>query len=245
MNAQPSDSIRFSCILGYCDLVPYLHLCDVSASFLDLARTIATWFQYVNDKEVKELARKVLVEMDQSRWTCAHDQCITLVNMALSKGFRACFVVDRVQFLDKFSLSLIRECLQPNRKRRGGSRSSSILSQISDSPVGKICFLCVHVPLYNSKSAEDIVQDITRLDATLNIHIVEINEAGKEELRTLFHDLSDMVAEDRLLDAYAESSAYFAGYFIGKRAEEMWSGVVGGMCLVCVKLRSHPYLPDT
>lgn len=194
--------------------MPYLHLCDVSASFLNLARTIATWFQYVDDKEVKELARSVLDEMDMNRWTCAHDQCIRLVNKALAKGFRACFVVDRVQFLDKFSLSLIRECLSPNRKRREATRSSSITCHSSDSATGKICFLCVHVPLYNSKSAEDILQDITRLDAMLNIPIIEISEAGKEELRTLFHDLSDMVAEDRLLDAYAEASGYYAGYFI-------------------------------
>jgi class 3 adenylate cyclase len=157
---------------GYSDFVPYLHLCEVSAGFLQLARTIATWFQYVDDQEIKDLAQNVISDMSSGCWSCAHDHCVHLVNVAIEKGCNACFVVDRLHYLDKFSLSLIRECLQRPRKvantfnapsrstvRRGNSCDSvdAFACTDNDDSRGHICFLCTHMSLYNSKSAEDLV----------------------------------------------------------------------------------------
>jgi hypothetical protein len=144
---------------GYSDLVPYLHLCEESAGFLQLARTIATWFQYVDDKEVKELSSSVIADMSSGCWSCAHDQCVRLVNVALRKGFKACFVVDRIHYLDKFSLSLIRECLQLRSRSRQNSFDSLDFGddEIGSLRQGHLCFLCTHMSLYNSKSALDLV----------------------------------------------------------------------------------------
>ena len=151
---------------GYSDFVPYLHLCEISAGFLQLARTIAMWFQYVNDAEIKNLAKSVLTDMSSGCWSCAHDQCVVLVNDAINKGYHACFVVDRIHRLDKFSLSLIHECLR-RPKHRGIIRrttssntfcsKSSFESTTNVAGNGQICFLCTHLSSYNSKSAEDIV----------------------------------------------------------------------------------------
>jgi class 3 adenylate cyclase len=220
---------------GFSDLVPYRHICDESAGFLQLARTIATWFQYTDDMDVVNKARSVIEDMDKSCWSCAHDQCIDLVDLAIDKGFRACFVVDRIQFLDKFSLSLIRECLQTKGSSRQVSTSDDGFTMTGrDSDVwdatsnGKICFLCVHVSLYNWKSATDLVQDITRSHTSFSVPIVEIGEASLDELRTLFRDLWDMEVEDRWLETYAEASGYCAGYFIERAAavrslsSELW-----------------------
>jgi class 3 adenylate cyclase len=223
---------------GFSDLVPYQHICDESAGFLQLARTIATWFQYADDIDVRNIASSVIKDMDKSCWSCAHDQCIDLVDLTIDKGFRACFVVDRIQFLDKFSLSLIRECLQT---KRSGCQVSTIDDDLTttgrDSELsggwdatstGKICFLCVHVSLYNWKSATDLVQDITRSHTSFSVPIVEIGEASQDELRTLFRDLWDMEVEDRWLDTYAEASGHCAGYFIERAAavrslsSELW-----------------------
>lgn len=202
---------------GKCGFVPYLHLCDVSDEFASLARTIATWFRFVDDKKVRGMAESVLEDMDNSRWTCAHGQCIALVDTALQKGFRTCFIVDRVQYLDEFSLSIIRECLQTHRKSMssGGRTSLASLSmEKDDAPTGKICFLCVHVPLYGSKSANEIAQDITRSMSNLYLPVFEIGKASREDLRALFLHICDMEAEERLIDCYGESAGYAAGYFV-------------------------------
>ena len=205
---------------GYSDMIPYIHHSTVSGGFLQLARTIATWFQYANNREVRKMARAIFEDMDKNRWSYAHDQCVTLVNHALKKGFGACIIVDRIQFLDRFSLSLIRECLQTTVFRRTSSRlvhradrSESVDSEENEAKA-KICFLCVHVPLYSWKSAKDVVADITRLHTSFNVPIVKVGEASRTELCTLFRDMFDMEVEDRLLDTYAEASGYCAGYFI-------------------------------
>lgn len=202
---------------GKCGLVPYLHLCDVSDEFASLARTIATWFCFVDDKKIRGLAESVLEDMDNSRWTCAHGQCIALVDLALQKGFRTCFIIDRVQYLDEFSLSIIRDCLQTQRKSipvAGHSSTTSLNIEKDDSPVGKLCFLCSHVPLYGSKSANEIAEDITRSMSSLYLPVIQIDKASREDLRALFLHICDTEAEERLIDCYAESSGYAAGYFV-------------------------------
>ena len=220
----PMAGMRIVCqrAAGFSDLVPYLHLCDVSAGFLQLARSIATWFTYVDDSRVQTLAKDVISFMVSGCWTYAHDECLKLVNVALEKGFRACFLVDRIQFLDPFSLSLIRECLQAPPSSRGHKASLSNDFNASmtggfdfdESTMGQICFLCVHTPFYTARSAEDISQDICRSVVSINVPVVEIGEATGEELRTMFRDLTDIEVEDRWLDAYAEASGYCAEYFL-------------------------------
>ena len=214
---------------GLADLVPYLHVSDDSAGFLQLARTVATWFQYIDNDDVRYLADSVLCHLDHGRWSRAHDECIELVNASLQENLRSCFLIDRVQFLDDFSLSLIRECLHGRPKIRRTSsqhsdasttldfdsseRSAPSAAMLETGP-GKICFLLVHVNLYNWKSASHIVADITRSHRSLHIPIITLGEASREELRMLFRDLDDMENDERWLDAYAEASGFCAGYFI-------------------------------
>jgi hypothetical protein len=81
-----------------------------------------------------------------------------------------------------------------------------------------ICFLCVHVSLYNYKSAENVVEDITRAHRHFSVPIVKVHEAKKEELRTLISDLADMKVDELWLEAHAEASGYCAGYFIERTA---------------------------
>jgi len=115
----PLAGMRMVCqrVAGFSDLLPYQHLCEESAGFLQLARTIATWFLYVEDDTVRQLAESVMGDMRSNCWSCAHDQCVRLVQTALEKGFRVCFIVERIHNLDRFSLSLIRECLRRRPQR--------------------------------------------------------------------------------------------------------------------------------
>jgi hypothetical protein len=170
---------------GYSDFVPYLHLCEVSAGFLQLARTIATWFQYVNDAEIKKLAQRVIADMSSGCWSCTHDQCVDLVNVAISRGYQACFVVDRIQYLDKFSLSLIRECLRRPKNRgiirRTTSNDTFCTRNSAESSTnvtgnGQICFLCTHLSSYNSKSAEDLVEGMLKyIDGAISLGLINVN----------------------------------------------------------------------
>jgi class 3 adenylate cyclase len=208
---------------GFANMVPFLHVCSETAGPLQLARTMVTWFKYVDNDDVRYLASEVTKHMSQRRWSRAHDECICLVNLVIEEGLTACFLVDRIQFLDEFSLSLIRECLHGTPRINRTSSRMSRLSINSDESFsgkqsGKICFLCVHVSLYNWKSAPWVVEDITRSSKRLRIPIVEVGEATLEELRAMFRDLSDMECEDRWLETYAKASGYCAGYFVERAA---------------------------
>jgi hypothetical protein len=221
---------------GYADLVPFLHVSDEHGGLLQLARTLAIWFSYCEVDDVRYLADSVMDHLKKNRWSRAHDECICLVDAALTEGLRSCFVVDRIQFLDEFSLSLLRECLHDsNRQRRDSGRrfSGSRHDSRSDSSfgfeAGKICFLCVHVPLYNWKTAADVVEDITRSHRSLRIPVFKLVEAPKEQFRSAFRDIADMEVEERWLDAYTESSGFCAGFFVERIAASrnisglMWS----------------------
>lgn len=220
---------------GFANLVPYLHLSDATAGFLQLARTIATWFRYVDNDAIRNLADDVLQHLRKDHFSRAHDSCIDLVELSLSNGFRACFLVDRVQFLDEFSLSLLRECLQDRKTgSRQGSKRHLRASIESPSLTGKVCFLCVHVALYNWKSASDVVDDLSRSQSTVSIPTIQLRQAPRDQLRTMFRDMSDMEVEDRWLDAYCEASGHCAGYFIERTAAirtlsgKLWSQGVPG-----------------
>lgn len=215
---------------GKADLVPYLHLSDESAGFLQLAKTIATWFQYVDDEAVRSSADNVLELLTKQHWSRSHDECIALVDLALKRGLRACFVIDRIQFLDEFSMSLIRECLCGRTvQRRKGRRASSIIDKMNNEHAGKLCLLCVHVSFYNGKSVKDIVNDLSRSNEVVKIPVVQVGEATNEALATMFRDLSDMEVDVRWLDAYAEASGNCAGYFIERvaairtKSSKLWS----------------------
>ena len=206
---------------GNANLVPYLHLSDESAGFLQLANTIATWFQYVDDEAVRRGANNVLELLTKQHWSRSHDECIALVDLALERGLRACFVIDRIQFLDEFSLSLVRECLCGRTVlRRKSRRLSPTISKakMNSEHAGKICFLCVHVSFYNGKTVIDVVNDLSRSNEAVQIPVVYVGEAPKEALSIMFRDLSDMEVDERWLDAFSEASGNCAGYFIERVA---------------------------
>ena len=52
---------------GYANLVPYLHVSDESMGFLQLARTIATWFLYIDVKQIRDYADLVLSLLEMKR----------------------------------------------------------------------------------------------------------------------------------------------------------------------------------
>jgi class 3 adenylate cyclase len=203
---------------GLADFVPYLHRCeDGHHGLLQLALTIATWFLYCGSASLKESAKAVLDLMGSGRLSRAHDACVQLVNDALEEGISACFLVDRIQFIDPFSMSLIRECI----RGPAVARTSSYLSQVSqkdispaqdESGTARICFLCVHVTLYDWLSADQIVDELTR--NSRDVHMFTVLEAQPDELRSMFRDVSDMEVEDRWLKVYGETSGYCAGYLM-------------------------------
>lgn len=218
---------------GYANLAPYLHICEENGGLLQLAKTIATWFMYVEHEEVKRRASDVLEFLLLQHWTQAHDECIKLVSFALENGMEMCFLVDRFQFLDEFSFSLIRECLHGRvRLNRLAMSSRSMLERKSSSAsslrssesmimndTGRLAFLCTHVPLYNCMDACDLVSHLTRDHRNLNVPVIEVLQSTKEELRTLMRDTIDMKVGDRWLDTYSESAGFCAGYFVSKTVD--------------------------
>jgi hypothetical protein len=228
---------------GVVNLVPYLHLSDESMGFVQLAQTIGTWFKYVDNEQVHKCAVNVLCHLDKNRWSRAHDECISLINLAMGNGIHACFVVDRVHRLDDFSLSLIRECLHGTTRRHRSyhENTEAILSPhgfhasqsngrtSGEIETGKLCFLCVHVSLYNCKSAEQIVNEITRSHKSLSIPIVTVGEATKEELQAMSMQITGVAIAKRHIDVSGPASGFCAGYFAERNgayrnvSSKLWS----------------------
>jgi hypothetical protein len=224
---------------GFANMVPYVHLSDESMGFVQLARTIATWFKYIDNEEVHTSAVNVLCQLEMHRWSRAHDECIALVNLAMGNGLQACFLVDRIHLLDDFSLSLIRECLHGKSRRHRSCYGNNLdisshhgfhISQSDASAEsGKICFLCVHVSLYSCKSSEQIVYDITRSHKSLHIPIVKVGEATKEELQTMSREITGVVLSKRNIDITAPASGFCTGYFAERNggyrtvSSKLWS----------------------
>lgn len=206
---------------GVSGLVPYLHISDQSAGFLQLAKTIATWFRYTEVNNVSLLAETVLRHLEKKRLSRAHDDCVALIDMAVSYGLRACFVIDRVQFLDDFSLSMLRESLRTKRKpsaagRSGVPRVDLTTNGIDESGSSKICFLCVHVPFYHWPSGRDIVEGVTRSNSSLEMPVFEVCEATAFELRTVMNDVTDCDVNNRWVETLSRASGGCVGYCMEK-----------------------------
>jgi hypothetical protein len=210
---------------GLADFVPYLHVCDASYGILQLARTVSTWYSFADSREVVAAAKEVHDLLEKRRWCRAHDSCVRLIDLAVAKGQRACFLVDRIQFLDDFSMSLIRESLHrvPGARIRSLSapplreQESDVLLSLSSAGVGtlgRICFLMVHIPFYNWRSAEHILEDITRSHQSLQVPLIPVGEATTSELRAVLEDVIDMKVDDLWLNVNSEAAGNCAGYFL-------------------------------
>ena len=240
---------------GIAEYVPYLHVSDASAGTLQLARTVSTWFAFSDSPEVVKAANDVSGLMSKKRWCRAHDACVRLIDLAVAKGLRACFLVDRVQFLDDFSMSLLRESLHriPGA-RANNSHQRSILNRKegpqlhlsgsdSSSSGGKICFLCVHVPHYNWRSAEHILEDITRTHKTLEIPVIPVGEATTEELSSLLSDVTTLGIDELWQSVSAEAAGNCTGYFMERNAAfknlsaELWKEGKPGYLVVSNELK--------
>lgn len=212
---------------GLACVVPVLHTCDAGAGHLQLAKTVASWFLHCRHQDLRDFAQGVSDHMDQQRWSRAHDECIALLNHVIARGYRICFVVDRAQFLDDFSLSMMRECLDDGQRRKSivASQSSSIRSSVTSSTSsvlsweslgsnskGKVFFLCSHIPLYHGRTANCVVHELKRT-RTFDVPIIKIGSVTKEELRECIVHSLDMNATDEWLRVYGEMSGYKVGYF--------------------------------
>lgn len=211
-------------------MVPFLHVADHSYGLLQLVRTIATWFKYTDNEQVRKCAKQVIRSMDQALYSRAHDECLALVDEALEADLVSCFIIDRVGFLDDFSLSFIRECLHGRKYRQTFGKikyglhrpelrdSLSNLSVTESGQNGRIAFLCVHVPLYNTPDAQSIADDITRSHRSLSAPIVEVGEATLDQFKECFNAVTDSTFHERLIYTGASASGYCTGYFIERSA---------------------------
>lgn len=214
---QSGKKIAAQRAAGYADLTPFLHVSSESAGHLQLTRTIATWYQYIDDHDIRSGAMEILEHIDARRWSRAHDSCIELLNFAVTLGIRACFVVDRVQFLDEFSCSIIRECCATRKAKQGRELSkqwSSRLSGRSESSDhdgdndagGVVCFLCIHVAFYQWSNADDTARKLSQSGSRARVPVITLGRVFAEDLRLLFRDLADMEVHERWLQTYAETS---------------------------------------
>jgi class 3 adenylate cyclase len=182
---------------GVTNAVPYLHVSAESLGTLQLVRTVATWFKYARVSQIQNAAFEILRHLEDKRWSVAYDETVSIVSSAIQHGLTACFVVDRVQDLDSYSISLIRECLQHNfalRQPNGrvGSLVRSGMAQLNDDTAnrGRVSFLCVHIPTFNGKSTDDLILNFTRSQKSLDIPIVEVGQSSLEAVCKLCEGIS-------------------------------------------------------
>jgi len=213
-------------------MTPFLHVSDSSYGLLQIVRTVARWFKYVENERVHDKAKIVLDLMNRNLFSRAHDECLCLVDDAMDTNLHACFIVDRVEFLDDFSISFIRECLHGRRYRQevasrppklGLARPSledSVSSLSFSSSSGRIAFLCVHVPLYNTPTARAVADDITRSHRRLKVPIIEVGEATVEQMREMITSNTHAQIDDSFVYTTSAAAGHCAGYYIERIAGE-------------------------
>lgn len=216
-------------------MVPFLHVSDSSYGLLQLARTVANWFKYNENAKVQEKAKSVLEFMNKGLFSRAHDECLELVDEAMEARLVACFVVDRVEFLDDFSISFIRECLHGRKYRKALQNAPSTIKHrppLVDSVAaysfrggsgGRIAFLCVHVPFYNSPTASSVAEDITRNHVNLSVPVVEVLEATRAQFIEMSASMTGVTFDERLVYTATAAAGHCAGYFVER------SAAIGGM----------------
>jgi class 3 adenylate cyclase len=178
---------------GVTNTVPYLHMSAESLGMLQIARTIATWFKYARVPQIQDAAFEILQHLDEKHWSLAHDETVAIVSSAIQHGLTACFVVDRVQALDSYSISVIRECLQQNLPMSRLVPTKDAQLKFDSSTVvafGRVSFLCVHVPSFCGKSTKDLVLSFTRSQKSSGIPVVEVGQSSAEDIRKLCEGIS-------------------------------------------------------
>jgi hypothetical protein len=199
---------------GIASLVPCLHACDEAGGLMQLGRTIATWFSHYQNEDIQRLSKIVLEHLEHQRWSRAHDECVRLVNHAIAAGYSCCFLVDRCQCMDDYSISLVRECLE--QRIRSFTKLGSFASQasgLSTSGNGRIFFLCTHLPLYHWRTVRCFVNNLRRT-RSFETPVLTVGEVTKEELRQVVSTLMDLKADDDWLDILSESTGNMVGYFL-------------------------------
>lgn len=189
-------------------VAPCLHVCDEVGGLMQLGRTMATWLSHYQDDFIQQTAKTVLAHLDQQRWSRAHDECVRLVNHVIVAGYNSCFIVDRCQHIDDYSISLMRECIDQKTKNE-----SSQSFGISEDWNGRIFFLCTHLPLYHRRTAECFVRFLRRT-RTFECPVLTVGEVTKEELREVVSVLMDLKADDDWLDILSEMTGNMVGYFL-------------------------------
>lgn len=206
---------------GLAHMTPILHVSDATAGLFQIGRTLSDWFLHHFDDQVRTQAQQVKDDLKLNKWSRAHDECVKLITSAIKSGYKGCIVVDRVQDLDQFSMSLIRESLVAHRHRRKLSlsdRQGTSYSEFGSSSVfetddekGMFFFLCSHEPLYDSKEALCIKKELVRAHR-VDVPIIEVAEASREDLKRFVEESVDLGVEDSWLDIYARTAGYRAGY---------------------------------
>jgi hypothetical protein len=185
VTGPPLSGKKIACqqAAGFAGTVPYLHVCTESLGMLQLARTIASWFKYANVQCIQDASFSILRCLDDKHWSLAHDEAVDLVHSAIKHGMSGCFVVDRVQALDSYSVSLIRECLHHKPRMKGSLNQEA--HECAVSAVGRVSFLCVHVPTFRGKSASDLAVSLARLNRSVEIPVIEVNQSSVEDIRKM------------------------------------------------------------
>jgi class 3 adenylate cyclase len=203
---------------GRASLVPILHICDSGGGHLQLARTIVMWYQHCKDPEIREVSGIVEEHMKNHRWSRAHEECVRLFNIVMVAGYHGCFIVDRCQFLDDFSLSLMRDCVGGSIRTLAprGDMNDSIGSSIAEGTVeGKLFFLCILVPLYHWRTDHCFEYEL-RQTRDINISRFKIAEVSMTDLQSALKYIFDLDATPSWFSMYAEQTGYNAGYFLNR-----------------------------
>ena len=205
---------------GRAGLVPIRHICSSGGGHFQLARTIVTWYRHCRDPEIREVAAVVENHLNNQHWSRAHEECVRLFNVVMVAGYHGCFIVDRCQFLDDFSISLIRDCVGGSIQTKASQvrNFESLRSSIAEGSIeGKIFFLCVHFPLYKWPTDHCFVYGLQRTK-DIDVSLFRVTEVPICELRIAVTHCFDLEATQNYISVIAEQAGFSVGCFL-KRIE--------------------------
>ena len=93
-------------------IVPFVHVATENHQPLDIVRTIANWFEYHADPDVRSKATAIKEALLKEHNIRSASLALELVTLTVAKKLQTALIVRQCQCLDQMSMSFLRQCAE-------------------------------------------------------------------------------------------------------------------------------------
>ena len=218
---------------------PLLHRTMRECSKLDVCRSIAEWFEYHSNDELRSLATMIRQAQLSQHTSKAMQLTLELIQLSIDLGQHTAIVVDRTQYLDDASLRLVKKSTRlmngQGTPRNPGSTVSTprvrttptVTSSTTQHAKGRWIWLFSMSPLLNGQST----QRIQSLGGVTNVSV--LGKLTLDELQALMRYFSFYEKTPEMLALYENTcnclldSSWVSSLSSGRYSPATWCCLEG------------------